>query len=344
MEDTNINQILIDKSIIDINDNVSEVDVNRQKLTFQLIEMGYKLEQIDKCFLFFECNSLGQISTYLTKEDGIWQHKFIEGENKRDCEVCNEYASHLDLKITTDIKLNSNSFNSSYSFSEISLKNSFLSQQIGKIEITERNCLVCFNTLEKESRAYKMKCRHYFCLDCWYLYLEEKITNFKVDKIKCMMHDCKFILEEEQILKLIDKNPQLIDKYHRFKLRKEILISNNKKFCPVIDCTGYGEFVNNPFITCIYGHDFCYNCLHVGWHSKRKCEDVMEADFEKWKKGKIIKKCPRCKYRTEKNLGCNHMKCACNYEWCWICEGEYKSDHYMRGQACWGLQFSKLSF
>jgi hypothetical protein len=44
---------------------------------------------------------------------------------------------------------------------------------------------------------------------------------------------------------------------------------------------------------------------------------------------------------TEKNEGCNHMKCAeCKYEWCWLCEQQYNYDHYKSG-VCDGLQFFK---
>ena len=44
---------------------------------------------------------------------------------------------------------------------------------------------------------------------------------------------------------------------------------------------------------------------------------------------------------TEKNEGCNHMTCiSCKYQWCWLCEGEYRYDHYESGK-CRGLQFTR---
>ena len=68
---------------------------------------------------------------------------------------------------------------------------------------------------------------------------------------------------------------------------------------------------------------------------------MIDQDFEKWKKGKIVKQCPHCKFWTEKNEGCNHMTCVeCKYQWCWLCLGKYESGHYTRG-CCNGLQFYK---
>ena len=38
------------------------------------------------------------------------------------------------------------------------------------------------------------------------------------------------------------------------------------------------------------------------------------------------------------------MTCTeCKYQWCWLCEGEYKDGHFRTGQ-CNGLQFAKINF
>lgn len=73
------------------------------------------------------------------------------------------------------------------------------------------------------------------------------------------------------------------------------------------------------------------------------CENKVEKDFTKWiGKEQNVKKCPKCKFFIQKNQGCNHMKCAnpsCKYEFCWICMGEYSSNHYRNPLlACYGMQ------
>ena len=116
--------------------------------------------------------------------------------------------------------------------------------------------------------------------------------------------------------------------------------SPNKKFCPYPGC---GSFIERSpeegkYVQCENGHKSCYVCLKK-WHGKSQCEEELEKDFQIWKVGKVIKRCPQCHFYTEKNKGCNHMTCPeCQYQWCWLCEGKYSSKHFEKGQ-CSGKQF-----
>ena len=39
------------------------------------------------------------------------------------------------------------------------------------------------------------------------------------------------------------------------------------------------------------------------------------------------------------------MTCAeCKYQWCWLCEGEYRDGHYSEEGPCQGLQFRKVNY
>lgn len=159
--------------------------------------------------------------------------------------------------------------------------------------------------------------------------------------MKCLNFECDNNLSEKFIFQILEKNQKLIEKYKKYKLRLEILNDPNKKFCPHPGCEEYVERPKNDIkeVKCKKGHQFCYQCLskvHSG-----NCDLQLEKDFKVWKKGKIIKQCPKCKIWTEKNEGCNHMTCVeCQYQWCWLCNGEYSSTHYYNGK-CKGLQFYK---
>jgi len=92
---------------------------------------------------------------------------------------------------------------------------------------------------------------------------------------------------------------------------------------------------------------FCFNCKEE-WHADTTCEK-----YQKWKqensKGDSsyrdwvrlhAKPCPGCGNAIEKNGGCNHMTCQkCDHQFCWLCMGQYSSDHFSSGQ-CAGKQFT----
>ena len=203
-----------------------------------------------------------------------------------------------------------------------------------------KECAICGDEIEyPDSYTVKLPCAHYFCIECWQNYLKEKINNANVAKISCMQHGCSEVLKKEFIKKILNDDT-LIQKYEKFLEKQNLLMSNkNIKFCPIPDCDGYAEKTKNKkYVKCNFGHDFCFECLKQP-HGKQKCEDIIDKDFEEWKKHKIVKRCPNCKMWTEKNEGCNHMTCVeCKFQWCWLCQKKYSSDHYTIG-SCKGLQF-----
>ena len=110
------------------------------------------------------------------------------------------------------------------------------------------------------------------------------------------MNKCETELTETFITQKIIRDISLFQKYKAFQLKAEIMKSPNKKFCPYPGCG--------------------YVCLKK-WHGKGQCEEELEKDFQIWKVGKVIKRCPQCHFYTEKNKGCNHMTCPeCQYQWC----------------------------
>ena len=237
---------------------------------------------------------------------------------------------------------NSNNRNSSDKF------NKFESSYLNSLNKYSNNyskgkeCGICGDNIEyPDSYKVKIPCGHYFCIDCWENYLKEKINNANVGKISCMQHGCSVNLQSDFIKKILNNDDALIQKYEKFLERYNILTKNkNVKFCPIPDCDGYAEKKGDKYVKCNFGHDFCFECLKVP-HGKKKCEDILDEDFEEWRKHKIVKRCPNCKIWTEKNEGCNHMTCVeCKFQWCWLCQKKYSSGHYNIG-SCKGLQFEK---
>jgi hypothetical protein len=230
-------------------------------------------------------------------------------------------------------------------------------QNNGQINATERNkianndddekmemneyCLVCDNKLKKEELDNNfIECFHGFCDSCYNDYLKEKIINNDVENIKCLQKGCNTILYDHFIQNHL-KDISLLEKYIKFKQRKQLAKDPNIQLCPYPNCESYAnKNEKSLFVTCLKGHKFCFNCLK-DWHKNEKCKIEEDEKFDNWKKSKRVKRCPNCKYFIEKNEGCNHMTCRnCKYEWCWICEQESLPGHYDPGGQCEGLQYS----
>ena len=130
-----------------------------------------------------------------------------------------------------------------------------------------------------------------------------------------------------------------MEKYHKLKERRQIMIDPNIQLCPYPDCQSYAEKGNNKYVKCKQKkHQFCFNCLK-NWHGNKRCLIDTDKSFENWRDSSQVKRCPQCKYFIEKNEGCNHITCTyCKYEFCWLCMQEYNSNHYKLSSNCFGLQ------
>ena len=312
-----------------------------------LRDMGYDYRMINKVYILLQPETLERAIDYMTEVDGIYQHDFFENnyktKDKNICFICHKSRRyHLDY-IPQEF-IDENDFN--FKFKEDINNDINFNKSNHAIKIETFICNVCFDEIDEEEKNYNaLKCGHVYCTQCWINYLKTSIEEAKVEKLKCMDIKCKEILPEEFIFKHIETDTKLVEKYKKFRKRAEIINDPNKKQCPKPDCDSFLQKPNRKkkYVKCENGHEFCFECLRPP-HGKSTCEQVLEKDFQIWSKGKVIKKCPKCKIYTEKNEGCNHMTCtSCKYQWCWLCEGEYSYGHYERG-VCNGHQFTKINF
>lgn len=122
-------------------------------------------------------------------------------------------------------------------------------------------CEICWD--QKFDLSSQRDCRHKFCRPCITSYLQHKITNGKVLKIKCLYGGCPSQFSDFDISNYT--TPDLFRKYKKFKMEQLKLSDPNSKYvyCPFPDC---GNLVrsNNLFdtdLTCDNGHVFCEKCL-----------------------------------------------------------------------------------
>ena len=334
----------------------------------KLLELGYDYKLSKKLISYLNPRSIEQAIDYLLIENGIIQHHFIEDlNNENKCKICEKKREEHLIFISIDsneiernsIHLTNNSYRInneekiSINFSSIKNNNSINKSNNNEIkslkglsfpfnETEKKICPICEEECVKNDEIQLENCFHSFCKICWLTYIKNELIEKKQIKIKCMDHLCNEILPEMVIYTIIKDDKNLILKYNENKLRQEILNNPKKKFCPYPNCNSYAILneKNNKNVKCENGHLFCFYCLQKP-HDNLECNKELDEKMEEFAKKKFIKKCPNCGCWTEKIDGCNHITCIeCTYQWCWLCNNKYTSEHYSSGK-CKGFQFFK---
>ena len=334
----------------------------------KLLELGYDYKLSKKLISYLNPRSIEQAIDYLLIENGIIQHHFIEDlNNENKCKICEKKREEHLIFISIDsneiernsIHLTNNSYRInneekiSINFSSIKNNNSINKSNNNEIkslkglsfpfnETEKKICPICEEECVKNDEIQLENCFHSFCKICWLTYIKNELIEKKQIKIKCMDHLCNEILPEMVIYTIIKDDKNLISKYNENKLRQEILNNPKKKFCPYPNCNSYAILneKNNKNVKCENGHLFCFYCLQKP-HDNIECKKELDEKMEEFAKKKFIKKCPNCGCWTEKIDGCNHITCIeCTYQWCWLCNNKYTSEHYSSGK-CKGFQFFK---
>ena len=332
---------------ISINNNQSNNSINSSALSNsiknndiinQLIEFGYSSLYSKRIFQYYHPKNIQEAVDYLSFEDGKIQHVFVQDRNNNENSICYLCGEQKDIHLPDQID-NSLSEDIKSSIRKSFLENrSKLKKSNGSIKKT--NCPACeedFIPTDKNTLKY---CGHSFCDECWYDFLSIKIKENKLNFIKCMDYECREKPDDDFIINLLNSNQELINKYKRFKLELEIINNPNRKFCPFPNCNSFLELKdkNNKEVKCSNNHIFCFLCLKSP-HGNLPCNNEINKSMVEYEKNNFVKKCPKCDIITEKITGCNHITCAkCNYQWCWLCNGEYDPEHFYEGK-CRGLQF-----
>lgn len=229
-------------------------------------------------------------------------------------------------------------------------------------EESTMECPICYDTFPLASLASIRSCsQHFYCHTCLSTHINTLIDDIRTaTAITCPYPGCPAQVEEDEVH--FFASPKQYEKFLDFAARAILTNETNLRWCPVKSCStpviwDVGEKkVVCP--TCRYA--YCFDCLKA-WHEGMECgarrekgggdggaggavskeDDESDLQFEKWmkEKGAKVKLCPRCRFPTEKNAGCNHMTCVrCRMEWCWLCTQEYTPDHFEEGK-CGNLQF-----
>ena len=208
-----------------------------------------------------------------------------------------------------------------------------------------QECLVCFtekNDLENPENYFSLSCGHYFCSDCWYEYLTEKLNDYlSAITTTCPQIGCNCIITQKIFTDILkQKSPEIFILYIKSCTKNFTDYNTFIKACPSPGCETfiYCDQFGNKQVECPKcNFNFCFKCLKDG-HKPCTCDMIDAWELKNKSESENIKwilvntrKCPSCQKFIEKNQGCNFMMCSksggCGAFFCWTCMKILSSDH-----------------
>ena len=199
--------------------------------------------------------------------------------------------------------------------------------------------------LPSTSSTHAMACGHFFCKNCWSMFIEAKLKSSVAGShgfvfMMCPAKGCNTLITEDIVREV---SPENLGLFHKGFLETFVQKTERIKYCP----RGCGNYVSYPSqralnreIKCNCGARYCWGCeddvhIPISCQTKQKWLKGEKAHFCGQSRDDIwmatnVKPCPYCKRSIYKDGGCMHMTCrkhegGCGKEFCWLCLESWKS-------------------
>ncbi|CAK90086.1 unnamed protein product (macronuclear) [Paramecium tetraurelia] len=196
-----------------------------------------------------------------------------------------------------------------------------------QLNYQEIECKICLQNIPFIEMVL-LHCSHYFHQSCLKLHCITQLQQKSIP-IQCPS-GCKKIIILRDIETVLDK-PEL-QEFQILSLRAYFSSKKEYSCCPTADCAYFFIPDDNPHFDCpVCNKSYCLECK-IEYHNGFSCQEYRdkqmtqsnEVKFQSFVKEANYKQCPKCKVWIEKSQGCAHMKCKCNFQFCYNCGGEYK--------------------
>ncbi|KAF9616146.1 hypothetical protein IFM89_028612 [Coptis chinensis] len=178
-------------------------------------------------------------------------------------------------------------------------------------------CEICIEpvSINKRFKSNKKCFHHSYCVDCMEKYIEAKIEDYDMSKIKCPGLECDEFLDPHSCHSFLS-----IGVFERWcdVLCESTLLQCETAYCPYTDCSALilnecgGKVRKTKCPNC--KKLLCFECK-VPWHAGYSCNETGEMrdandvllgqlmEEQKWKR------CPVCNHGVELSSGCKVVRC-----------------------------------
>ncbi|KAL8273095.1 hypothetical protein Esti_003016 [Eimeria stiedai] len=231
---------------------------------------------------------------------------------------------------------------------------------------TKKECFECPVTASVVplSETFALKCGHRYSNEAWVGYLDTLLSEGprRALDARCPFFGCLELVPTSAWQSFC--GPEAVERLRMFAREQFVAKRQAVAWCPSPKCeravelvpAGSGvdscdssaslcalsttEIAAASDVTCACGARFCVMCGNEP-HRPISCrviaawarKNVREADSVAWISCNT-QPCPKCRRPIQKDMGCMHMRCYCQHEFCWLCLGDWKQHSTMSFYRC----------
>lgn len=180
------------------------------------------------------------------------------------------------------------------------------------MDAMEHLCKICYETVPGND-VFALSCGHSFCKLCWIEAMNAAFGDSEtiVAALKCPQHQCQERLIRSDLETIA---PNSVEKWDKAAIEDFVHRSPDYAFCPGADCTVVACLAsdvtkNHPASCRLCDTSFCFQCGRSP-HRPATCDVVKryETIMQQFNELEhVMKECPSCSVRIQKNGGCNHV-------------------------------------
>jgi hypothetical protein len=210
----------------------------------------------------------------------------------------------------------------------------------------QKSCPLCYCGLTSETRIVLDLCGHQFHTLCVQEQIRAQLNEKPFPSLPLQCAECRLPLTQKDWYTVLA--PEDVEALHTASLI--CFVAKHEKFnwCQTPSCNyvySSSEVKTQSVRKCPQCRMlWCLRChrLVLSMAHEVQCEKGWEDESDRRNRLWMLeftKACPRCRFRFEKNRGCNHIKCPkCAQDFCFICDATLSNsplDHYsVPGSLC----------